>query len=480
MLPAQLLRVQIRGEYIKPVYAELSHENLYLAEKLINIFKNFISKKLGELENELNEAEVMAESEGYNYKFIKGLITLLKRRLIVKKMVLPYDPLLIRLEVFKTVNQLYNGFALTQQERKNVIDLVAQKLNMNYDDVENGFRAIYEEENTIDSFQEISPEELIRLYNLSLTQTLLFKCINLTANIKATGHKTRQILWNIKRNGLLYMAEKINESIRITIDGPASVIKQTERYGTNLAKTLPSIISADHWTIEASIVRKTKLKNKHLIYKFITNDANKHLYPVQSSENIITYDSSLEEDFHKRFNALKSDWTIIREPEPLVVGSKIFIPDFVFIRDNEKVYLEIVGFWTKEYIKRKIEKMKDLKNVKMIIAIDESIDEFKIEELPYIIIKFKRSLPSYEVLKILNSLFPKNIIKETTRLKITDEQQLINIDLDGMKLSDVINMLKTYNISDTDFEIILEKLGYKIDWNTLDPNRAIVRKIKNN
>ncbi len=49
-----------------------------------------------------------------------------------------------------------------------------------------------------------------------------------------------------------------------------------------------------------------------------------------------------------------------------------------------------------------------------------------------------------------------------------------------MKLSDVINMLKTYNISDTDFEIILEKLGYKIDWNTLDPNRAIVRKIKNN
>ncbi len=123
--------------------------------------------------------------------------------------------------------------------------------------------------------------------------------------------------------------------------------------------------------------------------------------------------------------------------------------------------------------------MKDLKNVKMIIAIDESIDEFKIEELPHIIIKFKRSLPSYEVLKTLNSLFPKNITKETARPKITDEQQLLNINLDGMKLSDVINILKTYGISDTDLEIILEKLGYKIDWNTLDPNRTIVRKIKN-
>ncbi|MEM3833479.1 MAG: DUF790 family protein [Thermoprotei archaeon] len=478
MLPTQLLRVQIRGGYIKPVYAELSHENLYLAEKLINIFKSFINKKLKELEDELNEAETIAESEGYNYKFIKGLITLLKRRLTIKETTLSYDPLFIRLEIFKTVNQLYRGFALTQEERKNVIDLVAQKLNINHDDVENGFRAVYEEENTIDNFQEISPEELIKLYNLSLTQTLLFKCTNLVADIKTTGHKTRQILWSIKRNGLLYMAEKINESVRITIDGPASIIKQTERYGTNLAKTLPLIISADHWNIEASIIRKTRYKNKHLTYKFITNDTNKHLYPVQLLEGTVIYDSSLEEDFHKRFNTLKSDWTIIREPEPLVVGTKIFIPDFVFIRNNEKIYLEIVGFWTKEYIKRKIEKMRDLKNVKMIIAIDESIDEFKTEELPHTIIKFKRSLPSYEVLKTLNSLSPKNITKEMTELKITGESQLINVNLDGMTLSDAIEVFKTHNISDANLEIILEKLGYKVEWNTLDPNKTIIRKIK--
>lgn len=479
MLPTQLLRVQIRGKYIKPTYAELSHENLYFAENLINIFKNSIGKKLKELEHELNEAELIAESEGYNYKFIKGLITLLKRRLVIKEIALPYDPLFIRLEIFKTVNQLYKGFALTPQERKHVINIVAQKLNMNIDDIENGFKAIYEEENVIDNFQEISPEELIKLYNLSLTQTLMFKCINLIADIKTTGHKTRQILWDIKRNGLLYMAEKINGSVRITIDGPASIIKQTERYGTNLAKTLPSIISADHWNIEASIVRKTKIRDKHLIYKFTISDMDRHLYPTQITENTATYDSSLEENFHKRFDALKSDWTIIREPEPLVVGTKIFIPDFAFVRNDEKIYLEIVGFWTKDYIKRKIEKIRNLRDIKMIIAIDESIDELKIEDLPHTVIKFKRSLPSYEILKILNTLSPKSITKETSKTKISQPLP-IDINLDGMKLSEVLKILKANNIDDTNFDALLENLGYKIDWNTLDPNQAIIRKVKRN
>lgn len=475
MLPAQLLRAHIYGEYIKPVYAELSHENLYLAESLIDIFKNAVGKKIKDLENDLNEAEIIAESEGYDYRFVRGLITLLNRRLNIKKPSFPYDPLIIRLEIFKLVNQFYKGFVLNSQERNNILTLAAEKFNMKTEEVESAFKSVYEEENLIDNFQEITPEELIKLYNLSLTQTLLFKCVKLTVNIRTTGQNARKILWDVKRNGLLYMAEKVDDSVRIIIDGPISVIKQTERYGTNLAKTLPSIISADHWNLEALIARKTKLRGKHSIYKFILDDRSRYLYP-QQIENIVTYDSSLEEDFHKRFIALKSDWQIIREPEPLVSGSRIFIPDFVFIRDGEKVYLEIVGFWTKDYIKRKIEKIKELKDIKMIIAIDESIDEFKLEDAPHTIIRFKRSLPSYEILKILNSLIPKpSHVVESEKLR-SNKAELININLDGMTLLNAIRILKSYNIDEADIESVLESLGYSVNWNTLDPSQVIVRR----
>ncbi len=476
MLPAQLLRIRIYGEYIKPVYAELSHENLYLAENLINVFKDSVGKKIKDLENELNEVETIAESEGYDYKFIKGLITLLNRRLSIRKPAFSYDPLSIRLEIFKIVNQVYRGFALTPQERSNVIALIAKKFNMKPEEIELAFKSVYEEENLIDGFQEITPEELIKLYNLSLTQTLLFKCIKLTVNINTTGQHARKILWDIKRNGLLYMAEKINGMVRITIDGPVSVIKQTERYGTNLAKTIPSIIFADHWHLEALIARKNRFRGKYSIYKFTLNDESKYLYPQQMLEDKVTYDSFLEEDFHKKFVALKSDWNIIREPEPLVVGTRIFIPDFVFVKDNEKVYLEIVGFWTNDYMKRKIEKLKELKNVKMIIAIDESIDKFELGDLPYTIIKFKRSLPSYEVLKVLNSIVPKSNHHIMDKDLGLNKAILESTNLDGMKLIDVIKIFESNNINESDIDTVLKKLGYEIEWNTLDPNQAIVRK----
>jgi len=44
----------------------------------------------------------------------------------------------------------------------------------------------------------------------------------------------------------------------------------------------------------------------------------------------------------------------------ILSDGKAFIPDFVFEKHGVKVYLEIVGFWTEDYLKRKLEKIKDL------------------------------------------------------------------------------------------------------------------------
>ena len=50
-----------------------------------------------------------------------------------------------------------------------------------------------------------------------------------------------------------------------------------------------------------------------------------------------------------------------REPDPLVLSNGgAFIPDFVFEKYDRKIYLEIVGFWTKEYLERKLQKLADI------------------------------------------------------------------------------------------------------------------------
>jgi predicted nuclease of restriction endonuclease-like RecB superfamily len=71
-----------------------------------------------------------------------------------------------------------------------------------------------------------------------------------------------------------------------------------------------------------------------------------------------TYDSEIEKSFALQFQAVKSGWTLKREPEPIPAGNQVIIPDFSIERAGIKVYLEIVGFWTEEYLRRKIEKLK--------------------------------------------------------------------------------------------------------------------------
>lgn len=68
----------------------------------------------------------------------------------------------------------------------------------------------------------------------------------------------------------------------------------------------------------------------------------------------------------------------IQEPDPLVADGKAMIPDFLFERFGRKVYFEIVGFWTREYLERKASKLKVLfdknhKNIDLLVAVNSEL-----------------------------------------------------------------------------------------------------------
>jgi hypothetical protein len=172
-----------------------------------------------------------------------------------------------------------------------------------------------------------------------------------------------------------------------SIDGPVSLFKMTDRYGTSIAKLIPFIISSSWWQLNASIVRKTMSGKK--IYEFKASSADfQQLKLREPSQNYLGssidsrpsssyYDSSLEEKFAIRFEHLANRWKIKREPDPLIVGNGVaFIPDFLFEKYGRKVYLEIVGFWTKEYLEKKFQKISDIlrnSNVDLFVAVDEEL-----------------------------------------------------------------------------------------------------------
>jgi predicted nuclease of restriction endonuclease-like RecB superfamily len=443
MLPLQLLRIRIteKGTNIVPRFCTPDDDSvLQLAAKIIKEFEE--SWKNKEKKLFLTERIALLESQYNDYKLARGFYTLLERRCIftkVKEMKTEskgitsnidinsntfHDPVNIRKELFEESSK--RGFALTEFGRREIIDTVASRINVPANDIIDVMWSDLEENLVLEWFDVLSPEQLLAWYNLSLMQTLLFNCTKLEFSITG-GSNWKHILRDIKRLGLMYNLQykaveddekqainidktdsynrdikfinisntdrKNNSIIICSLDGPLSIFKLTERYGTSIAKILPSIISTDTWSLKAWIVRKTMSLGKKIYeFKMSNNNApplsrepyynkesNKEkkrtLYTAKESSQIIYFDSGVEEKFSTRFKQSANGWKLIREPEPLILSNgKALIPDFAFEKYGIRIYLEIVGFWTKEYLEKKIQKIADL--TKTIPTENNAVDFF--------------------------------------------------------------------------------------------------------
>ena len=78
-----------------------------------------------------------------------------------------------------------------------------------------------------------------------------------------------------------------------------------------------------------------------------------------------------------------------------------FVPDFVFQHeDGRKVFFEIVGFWTPEYLRAKVEKLKIFDDEHIILAVAESVGA-KIPAMSQEVISYKSALKLNDVLAAL-------------------------------------------------------------------------------
>ncbi len=450
MLPAQLLRVKIKnkGKNIEPLFCKhttgtnsANGDEIHLAAKLIDEFNE--SWKNNERNILLSERVNLLEEQYGDFKLVRALYTLLQRRCIFgpnKKTFIetsnsttknvmndsdsmkipspsgwPIDPFYVRRQLFEESSK--QGFALTDLERAEIMDLVASRLGISTITIAENMWSDLEDNMVIEHFFSLSPRELIGWYNLSLIQTMLFNCTHLEFFVRGGIHWKR-VLRDLKRLGLMYYLEqrqkiptdqetryenqgmqtdensapqeKDENEIVCVVSGPLSIFKLTDRYGTSIAKLIPSILSAGKWFIKASIVRKNFVLGKKIYECELSNDRSPLLLcePVRNESKITNvneqftsghtditsstyYDSKVEENFAKRFIQSGNGWALTREPDPIVLSDgKALIPDFVFEKYGKKIYFEIVGFWTTEYLEKKLEKIRDISATQKIRRLD--------------------------------------------------------------------------------------------------------------
>jgi predicted nuclease of restriction endonuclease-like RecB superfamily len=393
MLPSELLVVWKRRGVIFPRYAKPSDDNLELARAIIETY----GSRVGEKKSVLKAFAGELEDRGCEYRFVRGLSFLLDKRSVFKcnDRVGPVD---LRRKIYQATEKF--GLPTTQELRGRIINSVAAELKLTPEAVEESFYADLDSELILEKFDPLAPMELLEQYNLSLTQTLLFDCTEL--NFTASGN-WQGIFYAIKRLGLIYDASK-NGRFWVKVDGPASLFKLNKRYGTATAKLLPLILANPEWTVEAKIL--WKYTNEICNFKI---ESWKHRAILKQPQlPTISYDSTVEEDFATRFQASKSGWHLKREPEPVLAGKHVIIPDFSLERDGNKVYLEIVGFWTMDYLLRKIGKLKQV-NAKMLVAVNETLACEKLADLKKYsqlkVIYYRDRIPLPPILRYLEEAF---------------------------------------------------------------------------
>ena len=405
MLTLQLLRVRTRSGAIFPLFCT-KEEDVELAKKIIQEFEQTWKNKEKKAVLEDRISAIEESDAGSDYKLVRGLYALLERRCTFRSRdsnsdndgetsststITIVDPPRIRKAVFEESSK--RGFALTELERMEIADSVASRLHLSsHDVVLKTMWSDLDDNLILDYFDAIDPEALVGWYNLSLMQTLLFNCTKLDFYISG-GLNWKRVLRTVKRLGLMYYLQQPQQQqenrIICSLEGPLSLFKLTDRYGTLLAKLLPSIIfssdkkressGGDEWHLDAWIVRKTMDGRKIYEFKISKNEIPELMTDPYSSfpPSSITqkevagssslyndyniFDSAVEEKFAKRFEQAETGWRLTREPDPLVLSNGgAFIPDFMFEKYDKKIYLEIVGFWTKEYLERKLQKLADI------------------------------------------------------------------------------------------------------------------------
>ncbi|GAA0199364.1 DUF790 family protein [Haladaptatus pallidirubidus] len=491
MLTKDLLRVSRAGGGYHPQFAGREHRPL--AARVLGTYQGHV----GESRSELQSALTDLETDAADFKLVRGFAKLLERESTFEPRA-PVHPERARTVAFEEAEAV--GVA-RDSDRETALRRAADRLDATPNAIENSLYADLEERQIQSSFDSRwNPDELVAQYNLSLAQTALFDATKL----RVRSSDPKALVSAVKRLRLMYEIRKTDRGREIVVTGPDALFRATRRYGTRFARLLRTLVKADEWRLTATIDDSGTERDLAL------SDSDPIRPPGTEPIGEVSFDSDVEREFAARFDALGLDWNLVREPEPLEAGARVMIPDFAFDYRHAdfRVFFEIMGFWTPEYVEKKLSQLDTVED-ELLVAVDETLgvgEEIAARDhraIPYsgrirvkdvrdalrryedeLVAESAESLPDEMIPEedvisltdladdhgvsedaIENKAFPEHgrvgrtLIRPAVLAELRDEIE------DGMAYSAVENLLREFGIEDA--SAVLSELEYAVEWEGL-------------
>jgi predicted nuclease of restriction endonuclease-like RecB superfamily len=396
MLTSDLLLTRSEGPYLYPRYIKVDAPRfLTMAEELIDIYV----QHQGKTRRELTDALDHYAQDSTNYRIQRGFAKLLSDDCceFTEQSVAP--PADIRRRLFGLAREnhpvVLHPDLIHPVTKDELVLEVAREYKAEPEQITWALYADLSDNHILTRFDPPTPEWLLQRYNVALAQALLYRCIQMKLSVfRNIPSRYKQLFKFIKFYQLMHAIQgDLDSGYEVLLDGPISMFRLSQKYGLQLAVFLPALLLCTRWKMEAEIVMP---------------DGARRFFPLDESVGLVShyrdstmYDSLLERTFAERFVTIDSGWQIEREVAIINLKDTVFIPDFAFRHtDGRTALLEIVGFWRRDYLEKKIMKLKRSGRADMVVAVsaDLNVGEEDFKDIPGSVLFFKNRINPHEVI----------------------------------------------------------------------------------
>jgi hypothetical protein len=398
MLTADLAQSWQRGGRTGPRYLNTSAQS-YLedASELIRIFAEHEGRTRGELDASLAEYVGL----GTDYKILRGLIKLLMDRCEFETST-ETDPAEMRRVLFLKARSAHPVLA-DEAVRAHLFAETARELACAPETVLEGLYADLPERQKLVEFERVTPAELLDLYNLAQAQALLYRCVAMRLLVSPQSPEGYRELFNaIKTYRLIHTVRGNTEAgYEVRLDGPVSMFHRSQKYGVQMAVFLPALLLTNGWRMRAEIAGKPGAGTLFFEMDSEQTQLRSHYLPLTPYQNPVV------ERFAEKWAEFDSAWTLEPASEIMDLGESAFIPDYVLNHPNgEQAYLEILGFWTPQHLKERLEELERAGVRNFVLAAWEELRGSRdpLTRVPPRTVVFKRNLDPVAVELMLGEM----------------------------------------------------------------------------
>lgn len=372
MLTADLVRIKVRGQSVLPGW--IKPDSPVLLEKAGRIL-TIIGANEGATKGALDDGLEPLTGQGRDFRLMRGLAKLVLDKVAIG-VVSDLEPRRVRETVFALATPHH---PVTLAQRAAILREAALALDATPQEIEEALYADLAANQRVGPCPQMTAEALLHRYNLALAQAVLLKSSRLKVELlQPTPKRLRQLLRYLKFHRLTYTAERSDAGWSFRIDGPTSIVKQSSRYGLQLANFLPALLLCEDWRLDADYQRKKGTRKG--VFRLTPKVGLKtHL------KDTGTWVAEEELALMARLRELAAPWRVQESTDLLDLdGRGHLVPDLV-VRDPDtgaKAFVEVVWRWRKSALKARWKLLRKAGPKNLVLAVCAAGAADEVPDLP--------------------------------------------------------------------------------------------------